>query len=59
MATEKFIVKVSDKPNVASDYDSTLKWLWISDKERDWSGVYSQEQFRWFWDILVSEAYSR
>ncbi|MGA9743803.1 MAG: hypothetical protein WBQ16_04240 [Nitrososphaeraceae archaeon] len=59
MSTTYRIVKVSDKPNVDWDYDSTLKWLRISDKERDWSGVYSQEQFRKFWDIRVNEEYSR
>jgi hypothetical protein len=52
MATEKILVKVSDKPNAPSDYDSFLRWIWANDSKRPI--VYSTDQSGHYWDGTYS-----
>ena len=48
MSTENILVKVSDKPNAPSDYDSFLRWTWADDSMRP--TIYTTDQSGHYWD---------
>ena len=51
------LVKVLDKPNVPSDYDSYLRWTWARDSQRP--PIYTTEITEHGWDRDVVEPRSR
>ena len=48
MATEKFLDEVPDKPSVSSDWNNSLRAIWVSDSQRP--SIYTIEQSRYYWD---------